>query len=70
MTAFTIQASRNGQTISTVRIRPAVCVEKARTLLREGWQVHITNAAGDQFGSDEFDQLAAEVILSKLAVLD
>ena len=46
MTAFTIQASKNGQTITTVRIRPAVCVEKAKTLLQEGWQVHITNPQG------------------------
>ena len=61
MTAFTIQASKNGQTITTVRIRPTVCVEKAKTLLREGWQVHITNAAGHQYGADEFDQLAAEL---------
>ena len=61
MTAFTIQASKNGQTITTVRIRPTVSVEKAKTLLREGWQVHITNAAGHQYGSDEFDQLAAEL---------
>ena len=61
MTAFTIQASKNGQTITTVRIRPTVCVEKAKTLLRDGWQVHITNAAGHQYGSDEFDQLAAEL---------
>jgi carbamate kinase len=60
MTAFTIQASKNGQTITTVRIRPTVCVEKAKTLLQKGWQVHITNGAGHQYGSDEFDQLAAD----------
>ena len=67
MTAFTIQASKNGQTITTVRIRPTVCVEKAKTLLREGWHVHITNAAGQQYGSDEFDQLAAELPSSEIA---
>jgi hypothetical protein len=67
MTAFTIQASKNGQTITTVRIRPTVCVEKAKTLLQEGWQVHITNAAGHQYGSDEFDQLAAELQSSEMA---
>ena len=57
MTAFTIRASKNGQTITTVRIRPTVCVEKAKTLLLEGWQVHITSVAGHQYGPDEFDQL-------------
>src|SRR5436190_17666192 len=61
MTAFTIHASKNGQTITTVRIGPAVCVEKARTLLREGWQVHITNAVGHRYDPDEFDQLATEL---------
>jgi hypothetical protein len=66
MTAFTIQASKNGQTTTTVRIRPTVCVEKAKTLLQEGWQVHITNAAGYQYGSDEFDQFAAELQSSEL----
>src|SRR5256885_6818067 len=29
MTAFTIHASKNGQTITTVRIGPAVCVERS-----------------------------------------
>jgi hypothetical protein len=67
MPAFTIQASKNGQTITTVRIRPTVCVEKAKTLLQEGWQVHITNAAGHQYGSDEIDQLAAELQSSEIA---
>jgi hypothetical protein len=67
MTAFTIQASKNGQTITTVRIRPTVCVEKAKTLLQEGWQVHITSAAGHQYGSDEFDPLAAELQSSEMA---
>jgi hypothetical protein len=60
MTAFTIQASKNGQTITTVRIRPTVSVEKAKMLLREGWQVYITDAAGHQYGSNEFDQLELE----------
>ena len=67
MTTFTIQASKNGRTITTVRIRPTVCVEKAKTLLQEGWQVHIINAAGHQYGSDEFDQLAVELHSSKIA---
>jgi hypothetical protein len=67
MTAFTIQASKNGHTITTVRIRPTVCVEKAKTLLQEGWQVHITDAAGHQYRSDEFDRLVAQLQFSELA---
>ena len=36
MTAFTIHATKDGDTVSTVRIGPTVTVAKARTLLREG----------------------------------
>jgi hypothetical protein len=42
-------------------------LRKAKTLSQEGWQVHITNAAGHQYGSDEFDQLAAELQSSEMA---
>jgi hypothetical protein len=57
MKAFTIQAAKDGQTVTTVRIGSLVCVEKAKRLLQEGWQVHITDAAGHQYGPDQFDQL-------------
>ena len=57
MKTFTIQAAKDGQTVTTVRIKSLVCVEKAKRLLQEGWQVHITDAAGHQYGPDQFDQL-------------
>jgi hypothetical protein len=57
MKAFTIQASKAGQTVTTVRIGSLVCVEKAKRLVEEGWQVHITDAAGHHYGPDQFDQL-------------
>ena len=44
-----------------------VCVEKAKTLLGEGWQVHITSAVGHRYGPDEFNQLAAELHSSAIA---
>ena len=56
MKAFTIQAAKDGQTVTTVRIGSLVCVEKANRLLQEEWQVHITDAAGHQYGPDQFDQ--------------
>jgi hypothetical protein len=34
-------------------------------LLQEGWQVHITNAAGRQYRTDELDQLAAELLFRR-----
>ena len=70
MTAFTILASKNGQTITTVRIGPMVCVEKAKTLLGEGWQVHITSAVGHRYSPDEFNQMAAQLHSSAIANYD
>ena len=41
---FTIHASKNGQSVATVRISPAVAVDKARVLEELGWQVHVTDS--------------------------
>ena len=53
---FAIHGSKNGERIVTVRIRPDAAVDKARLLVSFGWQVHITDAAGQQFDMSEFDQ--------------
>ena len=54
---FTIHAWKDGQSIKTVRIRPAVAVDKARVLQCSGWQVHVTDSAGRQFDPLDFDRL-------------
>ena len=51
---FSIHASKNGQSVVTVRISPEATVDKARRLESLGWQVHITDSAGRQFGVSEF----------------
>ena len=56
---FTIHASNNGQSVVTVRISPAVAVDKARALESLGWQVHVTNSAGRRFTPSEFDWLSS-----------
>jgi hypothetical protein len=56
---FTIHASKNGQSVATVRISPAVAVDKARVLESLGWQVHITDSAGHQFDPSDFDRLSS-----------
>ena len=56
---FTIHASKNGQSVVTVRISPAVAVDKARVLESLGWQVHVTDSAGHQFDPSDFDRLSA-----------
>jgi len=53
---FAIHASRDGQSIVTMRISPVAAVDKARLLQSLGWQVHITDSAGHQFIPSEFHQ--------------
>ena len=57
MTAFTIHASKDGESIQTVRISPTITLAKARVLLKEGWEVYITDADGRQYQPDKFDQV-------------
>jgi hypothetical protein len=56
---FIIHASKNGQCVETVRISPAVAVDKARVLESLGWQVHVTDSAGHQFDPPDFDRLSS-----------
>ena len=56
---FTIHASKNGQSVMTIRISPAVPVDRARVLESLGWRVHITDSAGHQFDPSEFDRLSS-----------
>ena len=53
---FAIHASKNGQSVVTVRISPDATVDKARLLESLGWQVHITDSAGRQFDVSDFDR--------------
>jgi hypothetical protein len=57
MTAFSIHATKGGQSMTTVRIGPTVTVAKARALLKDGWQVHVTDAAGQHYEPAQLDQL-------------
>lgn len=54
---YAIHASKNGQSVVTVRISPIAAVEKARLLDRGGWRVHITDSAGHQFAPSDSEQL-------------
>jgi hypothetical protein len=54
---YAIHASRDGQSVVTVRISPIAAVDKARLLERLEWRVHITNSAGHQFDSRDFGRL-------------
>lgn len=54
---FTIHAWKADRNVTTVRIGPAVAVDKARELEKMGWEVYVTDAAGSQFTPLNFDQL-------------
>jgi hypothetical protein len=54
---YAIHASRNGQSVVTIRITPIAAVDKARLLECLGWQVHITDSAGHQFDPLDFNRL-------------
>jgi hypothetical protein len=56
---FAIHASKNGQSVVTVRINRAVAADKARVLESLGWQVHVTDSAGHQFDPSDFDRLSS-----------
>ena len=54
---FTIHAWKADQNVTTVRIGPAVAVDKARELQKMGWEVYVTDATGDRFTPINFDRL-------------
>jgi hypothetical protein len=54
---FTIHAWKADQNIMTVRLGPAVAIDKARELEKAGWQVYVTDAAGSRFAPESFDRL-------------
>ncbi|MBR1153719.1 hypothetical protein [Bradyrhizobium sp. JYMT SZCCT0428] len=54
---FTIHASKDEHIAQTLRLDPLVAVTKARSLLDVGWEVHITDTAGQRYPPDKFDDL-------------
>lgn len=54
---FTIRASKDGETIETIREGPTATVAKARGLFKTGWLVQIIDSDGLTYAPSEFDQL-------------
>jgi hypothetical protein len=54
---YAIHASKDGQSVVTIRLSPVVAIDKARALEQLGWQVHVTDSAGHQFEPQDFDRL-------------
>jgi hypothetical protein len=54
---FAIHGWKADQSIVTIRIGPAVAVDKARELEKMGWQVYVTDSVGHRFSASNFDRL-------------
>jgi hypothetical protein len=55
--AFTVHASRNGETNEVAQDSPTLTVAKARGLFKTGWKVHIADSAGRRYAPSEFDEI-------------
>ena len=57
MAALVIHASKDGESMRTLFTGPVLTVAKARSLVKAGWQVHVTDADGGVFHPEKFDEL-------------
>ena len=57
MEAFTIHASKDGKWVETQGTSPTLTVAKANTLLKTGWDVHITDSDGRRYGPTRFNEV-------------
>jgi hypothetical protein len=55
--AFTVHASKNGETNEVQQDSPTLTVAKARGLFKTGWMVHIADSAGRRYAPSEFDEI-------------
>jgi len=65
MPTFTIRASKNGDTTTTVRVGPTITVAKARELSKAGWTVQIIDEDGSVYGPSEFDHCFRSIAQKK-----
>jgi hypothetical protein len=54
---FIVQASRDEDTVTTVRLSVVVAITKGRALAEEGWRVFITGPDGVSYYPAEFEKL-------------
>jgi hypothetical protein len=54
---FTIHASKDGNWIETQDTSPTLTVAKANGLHKTGWDVHIVDSHGRQYGPTRFNEL-------------
>ena len=50
--AFTIHASKGAHVMQTLRLDQRSAADKARALLGQGWEVHVTDQSGQRYSFD------------------
>jgi hypothetical protein len=48
---------KDAESTRALFIDPALTVSKARSLVKKGWEVHVTDVDGNIFHPDRFDEL-------------
>ena len=54
---FIVHASRDEETLTTIRLSPAAAIAKGHALAAEGWTVFITGPDDVRYDPPEFDRL-------------
>jgi hypothetical protein len=57
MTTFTIHATKDGESVESVRTSPTLAHAQARMLLKAGWQVHVTDSYGRKYSASGIDEV-------------
>ena len=57
MEVFTIHASKDGEWVEKHYTSPTLTVAKANTLLKTGWDVHITDTDGRRYGPTRLNEV-------------
>jgi len=57
MTTFTINATKDGESVESVRTSPTLVHAQARMLLKAGWQVQVTDSYGRKYPASGIDEI-------------
>jgi hypothetical protein len=54
---FKIHATKDDETVVTELASPTMAVARSRMLIKQGWQVHITDRNDRRFSAEQFHQI-------------
>ena len=56
MTTFTIYATKDSESVESVRTSPTITHAQARMLSKAGWEVRVTDLYGRKYQANEIDE--------------